>query len=72
MKFFDRKYEIKKLQEIRDLSHSAAQFTVLTGRRRIGKTSLVMKAFEDETILFFFVTRSTESVLCEEFVEELT
>lgn len=72
MKFFDREYEIKKLREIRDLSHSAAQFTVLTGRRRIGKTSLVMKAYEDETILYFFVTRSTESVLCEEFVEELT
>lgn len=72
MKFFDRKYEIQKLREIRDLSHNAAQFTVLTGRRRIGKTSLVMKAYEDETILYFFVTRSTESVLCEEFVEELT
>lgn len=72
MKFFDREYEIKKLREIRDLSHNVAQFTVLTGRRRIGKTSLVMKAYEDETILYFFVTRSTESVLCEEFVEELT
>ncbi|MBQ8957572.1 MAG: AAA family ATPase [Bacteroidales bacterium] len=72
MKFFDRKYEIKKLREIRTISHNAAQFTVLTGRRRIGKTSLVMKAYEDEIILYFFVTRSTESVLCEEFVEELT
>lgn len=72
MKFFDREYEIKKLRAIRDLSHHAAQFTVLTGRRRIGKTSLVMKAYEDEPMLYFFVTRSTESVLCEEFVEELT
>ena len=72
MKFFDREYEIGKLREIRDVSQRAAQFTVLTGRRRIGKTSLVMKAYEDETILYFFVTRSTESVLCEEFVDELT
>lgn len=72
MKFFDRKYEIGKLREIRELSNHAAQFTVLTGRRRIGKTSLVMKAYEDEPMLYFFVTRSTESVLCEEFVEELT
>lgn len=31
-----------------------------------------MKAYEDEPMLYFFVTRSTESVLCEEFVEELT
>lgn len=72
MKFFDRQYEIEKLLEIRDLSHNAAQFTVMTGRRRIGKTSLVMKAYEDEPMLYFFVTRSTESVLCEEFIEELT
>ena len=72
MKFFDREYEIRKLREIRDVSQRAAQFTVLTGRRRIGKTSLVMKAYENETMLYFFVTRSTESVLCEEFVEELT
>ena len=72
MKFFDREYEIKKLREIRDTSQRSAQFTVLTGRRRIGKTSLVLKAYENETILYFFVTRSTESVLCEEFVEELT
>ena len=46
MKFFDREYEINKLREIRDVSPRAAQFTVLTGRRRIGKTSLVMKAYE--------------------------
>lgn len=72
MKFYDRKEEIEKLREIRNLSHKAAQFTVLTGRRRIGKTSLVMKAYEDEIMLYFFVTRSTESVLCEEFVTEIT
>lgn len=72
MKFFDRQFEVKKLREIRDISQRTAQFTVLTGRRRIGKTSLVMNAYEDETILYFFVTRSTESVLCQEFVEELT
>ena len=72
MMFFGRKKEIEKLQEIRNLSHKAAQFTVLTGRRGIGKTSLVMKAYEDETILYFFVTRSTESVLCEEFMAEIT
>lgn len=72
MKFFDRKEEIVKLREIKNLSHKAAQFTVLTGRRRIGKTSLVMKAYEDETILYFFVARSMESVLCEEFVTEIT
>lgn len=72
MKFFDRKWEIEKLREIRDLSRQTAQFTVLTGRRRIGKTSLVQKAYEDEVMLYFFVTRSVESVLCQEFVAEIS
>lgn len=72
MRFFDREQETRKLREIRDLSQRVAQFTVLTGRRRIGKTSLVMKAYDDEPMLYFFVTRSTESVLCQEFVEEMT
>lgn len=49
MKFFDREDEINKLREIRDVSQRAAQFTVLTGRRRIGKTSLVMKESEQYT-----------------------
>lgn len=72
MEFFDRQYEIQRLREIRDISRRVAQFTVVTGRRRIGKTSLVMKAYENEPMLYFFVTRSTEAVLCEEFAEELT
>lgn len=72
MKFFGRKEEIGKLREIRNRSLKSAQLTVLTGRRRVGKTSLLMKAFEEETVLYFFVERSTESVLCEAFVAEIT
>ena len=71
MKFFDREKEIQKLQEIKALSQGGAQFTVLTGRRRIGKTSLVMKAYSDEPFLYFFVSRSSERELCREFTEEL-
>lgn len=71
MKFFDREYEIKRLREIRELSRHVAQFTILTGRRRIGKTSLLMKAYEDEPFLYFFVSRSSESELCREFAEEI-
>lgn len=72
MNFFDRQSEIQKLREIREVSRNAAQFTVLTGRRRIGKTALVMEAYKDDPSLYFFVTRSSESVLCEEFAGELT
>lgn len=71
MKFFDRKEEIATLRKIRTNAENNAQFTVLTGRRRIGKTSLVLKAYEDKTFLYFFVGRKAESLLCEEFRDEV-
>lgn len=71
MKFFDRKEEIATLRKIRNNAENNAQFTVLTGRRRIGKTSLVLKAYEDKPFLYFFVGRKAESLLCEEFRNEV-
>lgn len=71
MKFFDRTKEIQLLKDIEAASHSNAQFTVLTGRRRIGKTSLVLKAYEDMRILYFFVSRKAEKDLCQGFISEL-
>lgn len=72
MKFFDRIEEIRTLREIHEQSKSAAQFTVITGRRRIGKTSLVWKAYEKETFLYFFVSRKAESDLCSDFISEIS
>lgn len=71
MKFFDRSEEIASLHEIREIAKNNAQFTVVTGRRRIGKTSLVWKAYEDEPILYFFVARKAESDLCEDYQLEI-
>lgn len=71
MKFFDRSEEIASLHEIREIAKNNAQFTVVTGRRRIGKTSLVWKAYEDEHILYFFVARKAESDLCEDYQLEI-
>lgn len=71
MKFFGRKEEIERLRKIRDNAENVAQFTVMTGRRRIGKTSLVLKAYEDRPLLYFFVGRKAESLLVEEFRGEV-
>ena len=71
MRFFDRTEEIASLKEIPELSKSNAQFTVVTGRRRIGKTSLVWKAYENEPILYFFVARKAESDLCADYIQEI-
>ena len=71
MRFFDRTEEIASLKEILELSKSNAQFTVVTGRRRIGKTSLVWRAYENEPILYFFVARKAESDLCTDYIQEI-
>ena len=73
MKFFGRQNEIKELQEIRNLSLQTARFTIVTGRRRSGKTSLLIKAYEDvQDMLYFFVARKSEAGLCKDFIEEMT
>ena len=71
MKFFDRASELADLREIRKRSEGVAQFTVVTGRRRVGKTSLVVKSLEGETYVYLFVERKSEKDLCETFVREI-
>ena len=71
MKFYDRETEIEKLREIERRSHQVAQFTVVTGRRRVGKSSLILKACETCTFAYLFVERKSEADLCEGFVAEL-
>lgn len=69
MRFFDRKTEIERLVEIDKRSERVAQLTVLTGRRRIGKTSLIKKAYDGKSLVYLFVSRKAESELCESFKE---
>ena len=71
MRFFDRTKEIASLREISKMAQNNAQFTVVTGRRRIGKTSLVWKAYENEPLLYFFVARKAEGDLCEDYRSEI-
>lgn len=71
MKFYDREKELAMLGEIERRSRSVAQFTVLTGRRRVGKTSLLLKAFAKTRFAYLFVERKSEKDLCATFKEEL-
>ena len=47
MRFYDREQEIAFLRETRDTAEKVARFTVVTGRRRIGKTTLIREAYKD-------------------------
>lgn len=69
MKFYDREKEIEVLQQIERLSASYAQMTVVTGRRRIGKTTLVKHACRQIPFVYMFVGRKSETMLCRELTE---
>src|SRR5574344_136100 len=70
MKFYGRKSEIATLRDIEALSAETAQMTVMVGRRRIGKTTLLKHTFGQTPVLYFFVAKKNEILLCEEFARE--
>lgn len=73
MKFYDRTSELAELKRIQNLSFKEnSRLTVLTGRRRIGKTSLIMKAVENTPTVYLFVGRKNEASLCEEFIPQIS
>lgn len=60
---------MEALRKIEALSEHDAQMTVITGRRRIGKTTLIKKAFTRIPFVYFFVGKKSETLLCGELVE---
>ncbi len=71
MKFYNREDELELLEKTRKISLQKPRMTFVVGRRRIGKTSLVLKAFNQQQFLYFFIARKNESLLCLEFIEEI-
>ena len=67
MKFYDREREIAELIRMDDLAAHTAQFTVLMGRRRTGKTTLMMHALQGRTYLYFFIGKKAEPIQVQEF-----
>src|SRR5690554_320399 len=69
MRFYNRTSELAELKRIQNLSfNDHSRLTVVTGRRRIGKTSLIMKSVEDLPTVYLFVGRKGEATLCSEFI----
>jgi len=70
MKFYNREEELKMLRDTRERSfNDHSRFTVVTGRRRVGKTKLVLKSCEGTPTVYLFVARKNEGELCNKFVQ---
>ena len=70
MKFYDRINELQTLEKIALQSTETACFTVMVGRRRIGKTSLLLHSAKEQKMLYLFVSRNSEAVLCSGFQKQ--
>jgi AAA+ ATPase superfamily predicted ATPase len=73
MKFYNRETEIISLNQQAEQANTQARMTVITGRRRMGKTLLALHCAEkrSETFLYLFVSKKSEALLCEEYLEEI-
>jgi len=67
MKFYNREKELKNLKTIEQASKESAKMTIIVGRRRIGKTTLIKEAYPQK--LYLFVSKKNEALLCEEFIK---
>lgn len=67
MKFYDRRTEMALLNATWEQSKRSACFTVMVGRRRIGKTALLLESFKENKYLYLFVSRRNEALLCAQF-----
>lgn len=71
MKFYDRDTELEILQKNWTQTTERGRLTVLIGRRRIGKTTLLRKNSEEgnQPFLYLYVSKDNERVMTRKFQE---
>lgn len=71
MRFYGRNKELDILNRIyKQCEEGYGAITVLTGRRRIGKTVLAREFARDKKQLYFFTSKKAEPLLCSELKSE--
>lgn len=71
MKFYNRESELAELGKLYEQANDTARMTVITGRRRVGKTMLALEFARGHRSLYLFVSKKSESLLCDEYIEEI-
>jgi uncharacterized protein len=67
MKFYSRGKELALLEKQYENLDGSAKMSVLTGRRRIGKTSLATNFTNNKKHIYLFISKKSEVLLCKEF-----
>lgn len=70
MRFYDRTEELAILKKNWEHSSERSMMTTLIGRRRTGKTSLLLKSVEGTRYLYLYVSKDNEQMLCKKFQEQ--
>jgi len=71
MKFYNRESELALLSKADKLKTQRSVMTMLIGRRRIGKTTLALQNYTHDKVLYFFVAKKAEALLCQDFTQEI-
>lgn len=72
MKFYGREQESESLEKIWAQSFHTATMTVMIGRRRVGKTSLILNALGSKrNFVYLFANRTSEGVLSQMFQQSI-
>ncbi len=69
-KFINREYELAALNE--QYAADGASLTVLYGRRRVGKTTLIKEFIKDKRALYFLASEENETVGMKNFTQVLS
>lgn len=64
MEFTGRDKELEILRREQELSKTSARFTIVMGRRRIGKTSLIRHSFQNTPCLYILAKNEVEATFC--------
>ena len=70
MRFYNREQELLTLRNMAEKANNGAQMTFIVGRRRVGKTKLILASYPDN-LLYFFVSKKSERLLCNEFAAQI-
>ena len=71
MKFYSREKELSTLEKQYEQTDLSSIMTVITGRRRVGKTLLSLQYTKNKKHIYFFISKKNEVLLCEEFIESI-